>query len=227
MNEKWVYLLGVCILFLAVDLNAQSVEMENNTNRIDNDFVLFSGLKSKIIREGKAESGGVLYLEKTSDGLYSIYFLNNTSDTLKISKQDEQLYLIQEAQDQNGHWKPIEYWKYSWCANSFLSVTLEPGGVLKTNSKVYKGNFETQIRFKLLNGNTQYYSNVLTSAVTSSQFEIPENLTDNLSHKRIETRAGFEILKKIIFLEPHALEELREQESAYLEKMIKSRENKD
>ena len=216
------------LTFLTIGLNAQTSEMEINKNQIDRDFVPTSDFKAKISGQSKSENEINLIAEKPNDSLYSIYVFNKTTDSLKISSQDWHLFLIQEAKNQNGDWKPIEYWKYSWCGNSYLSDKLEPYGILKTETEVYNGNFETQIRFKLLNDDKVYFSNSMTGFVNLSQFQIPNNITEYGTYERIQTRGSSEILKKVIFLEPFGLKEFAEKEKAYLEKMAELRKiNKD
>jgi len=222
-NRNLTYIIGVFILLLTLDLNAQTSEMETNKNRIDRQFVSSSVVKEKINEQSKSENEINLILEKSNDSLYSIYIFNKTTDSIKISIQDWHLFLIQEAKNENGDWKPIEYWKYSWCGNSYLSNKLEPNGILKTESKVYSGNFETQIRFKLLNDDKVFYSNSMAGYVNLSQFKIPNDITDYRTYKRIETRGSSELLKKIIFLEPKGMREFMEKEEAYLEKMAELR----
>ena len=222
-NRNLTYIIGVLILLLTFDLNAQTSEMETNENRIDRDFVSSAQVREKINGQSNTEKEINLIIEKANDSLYSIYVFNKTTDSLKISSQDWHLFLIQEAKNENGDWKPIEYWKYSWCGNSYLSEKLKPNGLLKTESKVYNGNFETQIRFKLLNDNKVYYSNSLVGFVNLSQFEIPNSITEYRTYKRIENRGSSELLKKIIFLEPNAIREFVKKEEAYLEKMSELR----
>tara|TARA_R110002012_G_scaffold306153_1_gene510666 strand:- start:643 stop:1326 length:684 start_codon:yes stop_codon:yes gene_type:complete len=225
-NSIPTYILGVFTLLLIFDLNAQTSEMVINENQIDRDFVLSLKLKEKIKEQSKFENEINLILEKNNDSLYSIYVFNKTTDSLKISSQDWHLFLIQEAKNQNGEWKPIEYWRYSWCGNSYLTDKLDPNGILKTESKVYKGSFETQIRFKLLNDNKIYYSNSIAGFVDLTQFQIPNDITEYQTYKRIETRGSSELLKKIIFLEPNGISEFIEKEEAYLEIMAELRNNK-
>ncbi|WP_430908365.1 hypothetical protein [Maribacter sp. 2-571] len=199
--------------------------METNANRIDIDFVSDSEFVARISEKSKTENEINLILEKTNDSLYAIYVHNKTTDSLKISSQNRHLFLIQEAKNQNGEWKPIEYWKYSRCENSYLSDKLEPNGILKTESKVYNGNFDTQIRFKLLNDNNVYYSNSTTGSVNLTQFDIPNDVTEYRTYKRIETLGSAEILKKVMFLEPNGLKEFIEKEDVYLKKMAELRKN--
>ncbi|XLS27953.1 hypothetical protein ACJD0Z_12175 [Flavobacteriaceae bacterium M23B6Z8] len=218
-KQNLTYIIGVLILLMTFDLKAQSSEMETNQNRIDREFITSTSLREKISGQSKTENEINLILEKANDNFYSIYVFNKTNDSLKISSQDGHLFLIQEAKNKKGDWKPIEYWEYSWCGNSYLRDKLEPNGILKTESKVYNGNFETQIRFKLLNDDKVYYSNPMVGFVNLLQFEIPNDITDYRTYKRIETRGGSELLKKLIFLEPNGIREFLENEEAYLEKM--------
>lgn len=222
-KRNLTYKIGILILLLTFELNAQTSQMEINKNQIDRDFVSTSEFRAKINGQSKTVNEINLILEKSNDSLYSIYVFNKTTDSLKISSQDWHLFLIQEAKNQNGEWKPIEYWKYSWCGNSYLSDKLEPNGILKTETQIYNGNFKTQIRFKLLNDDKIYYSNSMVGFVNLSQFDIPNDITEYRTYQRIETRGSKELLKKIIFLEPYAMKVFAEKEQAYLEKMAELR----
>ena len=223
-NRNLIYLIEVFILLMTFELNAQTFEMETNDNLIDRDFVSSYQVKKKINRQSKTGNEVNLILEKNNDSLYSVYVFNKTNNPIKISSRDWHLFLIQEAKNQNGDWKPIEYHKYSWCGNSYQSEKLEPNGILKTESKVYNGNFQTQIRFKLLNQNKVYYSNSIPGFVNLSQFAIPNDITKYRIYKRIiETHKDSELMKKILFLEPNGMKEFSEKEKAYLEKMTELR----
>lgn len=222
-NRNLKYIIGVFILLLSFDLTAQINEMEMNDNRIDQDFVPSSELKAKINDQNKTENEINLILEKTEENQYSIYVLNKTIDSLSISKQDWSLYLIQEAKNKNGEWKPIEYWQYATCGNSYLSNKLEPNGILKTKSIAYNGNFETKIRFKLLNNNHVYYSNPVIGLVNLSQFLIPKNITRNRIYAIIDELGGSELMNKMLFLEPNGMKEFEKKQEAYLIKMSELR----
>lgn len=212
-------IISFLILHLAIGLHAQSLQMQNNMNRIDSSFILTSDFTAKISQQIKTEKSIDLILEKANDSLYTIYVINHTTDTLKILSQDSHLFIIQEAKNQNGDWEPIEYWKHSWCGHSYRTVPLEPKGVLKTVSKVYHGRFETEIRFKLLHEDKVYFSNAIIGLANLSQFEMPSDLTDYPSYKLIETLGSYELLKRIIFLEPYGMQEFLEKEQSYLEKI--------
>jgi hypothetical protein len=218
------YKIGVFILFITLKLSAQSNEMVMNNNRIDQNYVstpeLLANFKSQNLIGNKIN----LVLEKIKDSTYSIYVINKTSDTISISNQDWSLFLIQEAKNKNGEWKPIEYWQYSTCGNSYLSVKLEPNGILKTESLAYYGNFKTEIRFKLLNNDIVYYSNSITGFVNLSQFSIPTSIIEDRTFERIEKVGGSELMHKVIFLEPNAMNEYSAKWESYLMKMTELRE---
>tara|TARA_R110002124_G_scaffold286715_1_gene468425 strand:- start:778 stop:1464 length:687 start_codon:yes stop_codon:yes gene_type:complete len=224
MKQKLKYLFGFFILILTIELNAQTTQMVNNDNTIDRDFVATSAFKKKILEQRITEKEINLFLEKNTDSLYSIYLVNKTSDSILISTQDWHLYLIQEAKDQNGDWKPIEYWEYSNCGNSYLTEKLGPNGILKTESLVYSGLLETEIRFKLLNNNQIYYSNSIIGFINDSQFSVPKNITDNRRYVIANHFGGSELANKILFLEPNGTKELAEKHDAYLKRMAELRE---
>ncbi len=197
--------------------------MELNDNRIDKDFNPSSEFKAKINGQVKSENEINLILEKTKDSLYSIYVVNKTSDSISISNQDWSLFLIQEAKNKNGEWKPVEYWQYSTCGNSYLSENIEPNGILKTESTAYFGNFNTEVRFKLLNNDRIYYSNPINGFVNLSQFTIPSNITENRALERIKKVGGTELMHKVLFLGPNGIEEFEKKWESYLMEMAELR----
>jgi len=219
------YKIGIFILLLTFIANAQNSKMEYNRNLVNRDFVASSEQKEIIKLQVKTENNLSVFLEKSNDSIFSIYLFNKTTDSIKISSQDEHLYLIQEAKNQDGEWKPIEYWKYSSCGSSYMDEKLKTNGILKTESKVYDGGFETQIRFKLLNDNANYYSNPITGYVDLAHFNIPNNITEYNAYKLIEKRGSWNLLKKVIFLEPNAMKEYNDVMETFLENLKKKKRN--
>ena len=208
---------------MSFSMYAQKNEMQMNENYIVSNTVFNSNFKSELIQKSVIDRELNLILEKSNDTIFEIYLVNRSKDTLKLSKQDWHLFLIQEAKNINGEWKPVEYWQYSTCGNSYLTEKLEPNGILKTETKAYKGNFETQIRFKLLNNSHIYYSNSIIGFVDLKQFEIPKNIDESGLSKRAKMLGGFDLLNKILFLEPNGMNELSEKQDEYLEKMAELR----
>jgi len=206
-------------IFLALTFDLCAQEMNINDNKIDEKYVPTLELKTKFTEFRKSKKEIILITEKSSDSVYSIYAYNNTLDSLKIDRQDWHLYLIQEAKNKNNQWKPIEYWKYSNCGNSyFLNKKIKPNGIIKTESTSYDGSFKTKIRFKLLNDDKVYYSNAIDGTVNLSQFEldIKTQITGRYTLEGIRTVGGIELLEQVMFLEPKSLSTLARKHDEYL-----------
>ena len=150
------------IYIISIQTFSQNVEMTYNVNQIDEKFVANENQKIKLLVNSlNNHSDFTVYTEKANDSIFSIYIQNNTNDSINLSTQDWHLYLIQEAKNENNKWLPIEYWRYSWCGNSFLSRKVKAKEIIRTETVAYNGNFETEIRFKFLNNSKVYYSNIL------------------------------------------------------------------
>ena len=100
-----------------------------------------------------------------------VMLLNPTNRNLELSACDSNLSLIQEAQDDQGVWKPIEYTPQSWCGNSYHSVVLLPGHYWEFAAPRYKGPQQTKLRFALkLDDGQTLYSNVFAGSIDPKQF---------------------------------------------------------
>lgn len=110
---------------------------------------------------------------KDNPGNYFMAYLVNTSDSAFIAKrQDGSLIMIQEAMDDNGEWKPIEYWVNSGCGNSYHHpLKLDPGKYVMIPIKQYQGKFKTRFRLKLKTARAIFYSEVFEGSMERSQFE--------------------------------------------------------
>jgi hypothetical protein len=75
-----------------------------------------------------------------------LYLKNKTKDSLELYLQDSHLFLIQEGKNKEGNWKPIEFWRYATCGNSYISKKIASEDIIKTSTKNYTGEFETEIR---------------------------------------------------------------------------------
>ncbi|MFC0878988.1 hypothetical protein ACE01N_20505 [Saccharicrinis sp. FJH2] len=118
-----------------------------------------------------------------------IYIFNPTKDTLYLDQQDGRVIMIQEAKNEKGEWKPIEYWEYSACGNSYGTVMLLPKNFALIKGIKYSGSFETELRFKMRNGNTVLYSDNFKGNINKSQFDLPtdyiEKFLANKSYEKI------------------------------------------
>jgi hypothetical protein len=100
-----------------------------------------------------------------------IYIVNRTKKSIFISEQETELMLIQEAKDKKGKWKPIEYYRFSYCGNSYGDYVLRPNYYLMAKVFKYKGEFETLLRIKMVSDTTVIYSHPFRGSVNLSQFK--------------------------------------------------------
>jgi len=98
-----------------------------------------------------------------------VYIFNSTKKSVRLKIQDGQIMMIQEALVSNGNWKPIEFWRYSWCGISYRDVILKPDYYLMTKIVKFKGSFKTLLRLKLINENEIIYSNPFKGSINLSQ----------------------------------------------------------
>ncbi|WP_269235031.1 hypothetical protein [Flavobacterium flavigenum] len=127
----------------------------------------------------------------------SVFVTNPGTESVRVEVQDWQLMMIQEAMDKSGKWKPIEYWEFSGCGNSYGGIALKPNHLIATKIIKYSGNFKTKLRLKFLNDSIVYYSKPFTGSINSSQFDtIP---VDHQLDKRnfLEPRKPRKKLRKI------------------------------
>lgn len=205
--------IGILILLLCQIGKAQQSEMSVSQNQYNSDFIADSGIQEKFKTELESEKEFRLIASPSDDGKISVYIQNNTSDRIELHHQDYKIYILQEAMDENGLWKPIEYWESSDCGNSFGDIKIEPNEIIETKTTKYQGNFKTKIRFKLSENNKVYYSNSLDSSINPNMlivlndfsFTWPLAILENMGVK-----APIELQKKVVFLEPNGKEEFNE-----------------
>lgn len=200
--------------FLTFLTMGQEKTMAINRNSIDYEFKASEKLNTAFDNLDSREEISII-AKKWNDTLASIYIRNNTKDTLGLSLQDSEVFLIQEAKNPNGEWKPVEFWRFAWCGNSYIGRNLTPGEIIKTESTFHKGKFNTQIRFKVLNNNKVYFSNALAGTVELFQFEIPESIYKDYGGKTVA--------EKVIFLEPDGMKEYGKNVKIYNEELAKKR----
>ena len=109
---------------------------------------------------------------------FPVYIFNSTKNSIRLEGQDGRVMMIQEALDPNGQWKPIEYWEFSDCGNSYGGIVLKPDFYLMTKVVKYKGHFETLLRLKLKNKNEIIYSKPFKGSINLSQTD-----TSLIDHK--------------------------------------------
>jgi len=110
-----------------------------------------------------------------------VLLANTTKGQLQLSASDSRLYIIQEAVDSDGKWKPVEYLPSSWCGNSYHSVFLGPNEYWEFAGAKLTGKLKTQLRFRLQVSNrdkTKFiYSNEFEGSVNPKQFTVQQGHT--------------------------------------------------
>ena len=115
---------------------------------------------------------------------YRIAFLgNHTHSTLVIPTVVGSITIIQEAQDKDGHWRPIEYINnfFDCGTGIFNSIELEPMEFIEIYPRKYCGSLFTNLRMKLLTVDQIFLSEEYEGYVNPSQFDL-SSLQDHYSH---------------------------------------------
>lgn len=102
-----------------------------------------------------------------------LLLINKTGGQVTFPASDSRLYIVQEALDQNGDWKPIESPPWSSCGNSRHRVSLGADEFWEIAAARYTGEYATKLRFKLAHGDLVIYSNEFDGSVNSGQFAAP------------------------------------------------------
>lgn len=104
-----------------------------------------------------------------------VTLINNSRELLAFSASDSRLAVVQEAQDTDGKWKPLEYLPSSDCGNSYHRVFLGPGMFWAFAAPRYKGTVPTKLRFAVvLADGSQLYSNAFDGSVNPEQFTVKQ-----------------------------------------------------
>ncbi len=119
---------------------------------------------TEILNKNKREADSIHLVNNTGKQL--VWLINNSKDTIIVQMQDWLYLCILEALDLNNEWKPIEYWRFSKCGNSYFNRTVLPK---MANSFVMdipqSGNYKTKLRFKLLGLDKFYFSNTFDGKI--------------------------------------------------------------
>ena len=112
-----------------------------------------------------------------------VLLANATNQQVGFPASDSRLYIVQEAVDKTGKWRPIEYLPSSWCGNSHHTVILGPNEYWEFAAARYTGKFRTRLRFRLDRPEAgtkkpAIYSNEFQGSVNPNQFRIQQG------HKR-------------------------------------------
>lgn len=112
----------------------------------------------------------------SNSGKHQVWLINNSPDTIFLPLQDGSFICILEAQNEERNWKPVEYWQFSYCGNSYWTKGILPN---TANSFVFDypstGDYSTVLRFKLLGGDQFYYSNEFRGKIDYCAMSEPDS----------------------------------------------------
>lgn len=104
-----------------------------------------------------------------------LLLVNSTNKIAEFSASDSRLYIVQEALDTDGKWKPVEYLPSSWCGNSYHRVYLGANQYWEFSAARFTGEIKTKLRFRLDQYNSEddkstIYSNEFDGSINKKQF---------------------------------------------------------
>lgn len=99
--------------------------------------------------------------------------INRTEAAVPFKACDSAMYLVGEALDSEGKWRPIESLPHTTCGNSYHRVILGPDQFWEFPARVYDGTMKTKLRFRLTlkDGQPAIYSNEFDGRINPAQFE--------------------------------------------------------
>lgn len=110
------------------------------------------------------------------------YLVNQTQLAYQLPTENGSLLMIQEAQNKEGKWKPVEYWASQWGSGASMpavhqTLTLEPQKAVMIVAPKYEGVLKTNLRFKFKAVDAKgkkimLYSPVFRGSVAPTQFEV-------------------------------------------------------
>lgn len=109
---------------------------------------------------------------------YPVYICNPTDKTTSIPVQGVTTQIIQEARDEKGDWRPIEFWLSGFCGNGKWEYVLKPNYYIITSVYRYSGEFETDLRVKFRRGAKVFYSNSFKGSINKKQFNPDEHFNE-------------------------------------------------
>ena len=111
-----------------------------------------------------------------------VILANNTGDNVGFAASDSRLYIVQEAIDTDGKWKPVEYLPSSWCGNSYHTVYLPSHEYWEFAAARYTGKRPTRFRIKVTieqsaEKTRTILSNEFAGSVNPKQFTVQQGHT--------------------------------------------------
>lgn len=108
---------------------------------------------------------------KTANSMnMAVWVQNTTKDTILFPIQDGSLIAVLEGMNKSKQWKPVEYWWFSWCGNSYEDLILLPDNSIQIGVNNILGSTKTKMRLKIHGRDTIYVSKEFKGYVSSESF---------------------------------------------------------
>lgn len=108
--------------------------------------------------------------ESGSSCYYPVYIVNQTPKNKIFMGKDSYVFAIQEAQDGEGRWRPIEHCCFDFCGNGGWGIIIHPHEFITILFKKYEGKYQTKMRVRLENRDVIYVSKAFDGIVNTPQF---------------------------------------------------------
>ncbi len=105
---------------------------------------------------------------------YPVYIINKLDKSTSIPVRGIATEMIQEAKNENGDWRPIEYRVRNFCGLGYREYILKHNYFVISSIYKYTGNFSTELRIKFRNQNQVFYSNIFNGKINKNQFKLDE-----------------------------------------------------
>jgi hypothetical protein len=139
-----------------------------------------------------------------------VYVVNVTSHTKLLAGKDGWVFAIQEAQDRQGQWRPIESRGFDFDSNGHWLLKLHPQQLALFLVPQYQGPFATRLRVRLQNGESRYVSASYPGQISEQQFVAPVNQLRQLLQNKVAVNWLYYGAKPIAMDSIEAREERRE-----------------
>ena len=124
-------------------------------------------------------------ISKDSYSAFPIVIENSYYDTLRVGYEyNKRIYGILEAKDSMGNWKPINERNYPHGPPVAEEIILPRNNIIITAVYNYKGEYKTELRFKLGNN----YSNTYSASINYNQFNSPFDENGNFKKEYFDNK---------------------------------------
>lgn len=101
---------------------------------------------------------------------FPVYIVNQTPNTKLVMGKDNYVFALQEAQDADGRWHPIEQRGFDFCGNGYWGLKVHTGEFVTVLFPKYEGTYKTKMRVRFRNRDIIYVSKPYDGRVNTTQF---------------------------------------------------------